>query len=310
MDSASIPAPSGFALVVAIAIGCLPARASADAFWTTWGDGKAELGGYRLTQPRYGAARTGSAVLIFVTEDFSDSLRVKADPGKHPASDVFPVMKLNLVRRFQTGIYDYSVLSSTFVRIDATSGEEAFGLVKASLSVQEWCGHVYQQWLRRGVHLIGVSHSYFDGEADTSPVLVIPYGAVFEDAIPILVRGLRGAWLTPGEQREVPFLASGVSARFTHKPQAFSRARISRGKQPERFEPTGRKLDVDVYTVEEIGGATTRYFVEPAGAQRLLGWTRSDGEKATLIDTARLPYWELNHEGEEAALAKLGLRPR
>ena len=64
--------------------------AAADDFWAHWGDGKAELNGYRLTQPRYGAKRAGTAVLIFVTEDFSDSLRVKADPGKHPKSRRVP----------------------------------------------------------------------------------------------------------------------------------------------------------------------------------------------------------------------------
>ncbi len=58
------------------------AAADADEFWSHWGDGKAELDGYALTQPRYGELREGTAVLIFVTEDFSDSLtRVKADPG-------------------------------------------------------------------------------------------------------------------------------------------------------------------------------------------------------------------------------------
>jgi len=81
---------------------------SSNAFWAHWGDGRAEMNGYRLVQPRYGAPRTGSAVYIFVTEDFSDSVRVKADPGRHPASDVYPVMKLNAVRHFQTGIYDYN----------------------------------------------------------------------------------------------------------------------------------------------------------------------------------------------------------
>ena len=90
---------------------------TAQDFWAHWGDGKAELNGYALKQPRYGAVRTGTAVLIFVTEDFSDSLRVKADPGKHPASDVYPVLKLNAVRDFQTGIYDYNVMTSTFLRV-------------------------------------------------------------------------------------------------------------------------------------------------------------------------------------------------
>ena len=167
--------------------------ARADDFWKFWGDGKAELDGYALTEPRYGQAREGTAVAIFVTEDFSDALRVKADPGKHDKADVMPVMKINLVRDFQTGIYDYNTMTSTFLRT-----ESAFSLAKTSFSSQEWCGHVYAQWLARGTHLVGTSHSYFDGEADAAPELELPAGGVVEDALPILVRGLRGDWLAPG----------------------------------------------------------------------------------------------------------------
>ena len=73
--------------------------------------------GYDLVFPRYGQPRHGVAVTIFVTETFSNTLRVKADPGKHPSSDRFPVMKLNLVEDFQTGIYDYNLMTSTFVAL-------------------------------------------------------------------------------------------------------------------------------------------------------------------------------------------------
>ncbi len=163
-------------------------------FWAHWGDGKAELAGYRLNQPRYGATRTGSAVLIFVTEDFSDALRVKADPGKHPASDVYPVMKLNVVRHFQTGIYDYNVLTSIFARV-----AHGWPLAKISFSSQEWCGHVYHQILPRVGRVEGLFHSYFDGEADGKDDLPLPEGGVFEEALPILLRGWNGEYLKAGE---------------------------------------------------------------------------------------------------------------
>src|SRR5215471_360645 len=67
-----------------------------DAFWKHWGDGRAEMSGYDLVFPRYGQPRKGVAVAIFVTETFSNSLRVKSDPGRHPKADEYPVMKLNL----------------------------------------------------------------------------------------------------------------------------------------------------------------------------------------------------------------------
>ena len=119
---------------------CFATTARPQDFWKHWGDGLAELNGYRLVQPRYGAARTGTAVLVFVTEDFSDSLRVKADPGRHPRSDVYPVMKLNAIREFQTGIYDYDVMTSVFLRVSP-----GWPLAKLSFSSQEWCGHVWHQ---------------------------------------------------------------------------------------------------------------------------------------------------------------------
>ena len=64
------------------------APAPAQDFWAHWGDGRAELNGYRLVQPRYGAKRTGTAVLVFVTEDMSDALRVKADPGQRRPTSI------------------------------------------------------------------------------------------------------------------------------------------------------------------------------------------------------------------------------
>ena len=123
---------------------CSPPPLRADDFWAHWGDGKAELNGYRLTQPRYGAPRAGTAILIYVTEDMSDSLRVKADPGKHPKSDVYPVLKLNAIRDFQTGIYDYNVMTSIFARV-----APGWPVAKLSFSSQEWCGHVWHQLLPR-----------------------------------------------------------------------------------------------------------------------------------------------------------------
>src|SRR3954453_7048479 len=86
-------------------------------FWAVWGDGQAELNAYDLTFPRYNQARKGVAIAIFVTELFSNTLRVKADPGRHGPGDEFPVMKLNLVKDYQTGIYDYNDMLSAFVSL-------------------------------------------------------------------------------------------------------------------------------------------------------------------------------------------------
>jgi hypothetical protein len=287
----------------------LPATAHADDFWQHWGDGKAELDGYALVQPRYGERRDGTAVLIFVTEDFSDAARVKADPGRHPASDVYPVLKLNAQREFQTGIYHYNTLTSTFVRTEFSS-DTYFPLVKVSFSAQEWCGHVYQQWLARGARLQGTLHSYFDGEADAAPELPLPAGGVLEDQLPILVRGLRGDWLKPGETRTLPFLPSSMRTRFAHRPAAWGEAVVSRAAAASSEKTALGVLPAFTWTVAERGGETLTFVVEEAAPHRLLAWRSSSGEAATLLGSTRVSYWRLNHNGDEANLKLLGLHPR
>jgi hypothetical protein len=292
-----------FALGLALLLP-FPSAAVADDFWQAWGDGKAELDGYALVQPRYGHPRAGTAVMIFVTEDFSDSLRVKADPGKHPASDVYPVLKLNVVRDFQTGIYDYNLMSSTFAR---TEPPGAWPLVKTSFSSQEWCGHVYAAWVPRGGRLESVSHSYFDGEADQTGGLPFPPGGVVEEMVPILVRGLRGPWLQPGEQKTVPFLPSLMRARLGHRPPAWGEATVRRAATATPVASVLGNVRAVEWTVEERGGDTTTFTVEEAAPHRIVAWKTASGESGRLLGSARLAYWKLNQPGGEESLKLLGL---
>src|SRR5258708_37826069 len=85
------------------------------AFWKIWSDGNAELSSYSLRYPRYGKPREGTAVAIFVTETFANSLRVKSDPGVRDKKDEFPVMKMNLAEEVQTGIYGYHMMLQSLV---------------------------------------------------------------------------------------------------------------------------------------------------------------------------------------------------
>jgi hypothetical protein len=238
-----------------------------------------------------------------VTEDFSDSLRVKADPGKQPASDVYPVMKLNAVREFQTGIYDYNVMTSSFLRVNP-----GWPVAKVSFSSQEWCGHVWHQVVPRGGKLLGLFHSYFDGEADGKDDLAFPKDGVLEDSLPILLRGWNGAYLKPGESRTVPFLPSLLWARLNHRPLAWTNARIERAAQTATIAvPAGRFL-VTAWKVEVEDGRTLGFEIEAEAPYRLIRQTGPDGEELSLKGSTRLAYWKLNAPGGERHLKELGLR--
>jgi len=258
-------------------------------FWKQWGDGQAELAAYDLTTPRYGVPRSGVAVTIFVSEMFSKSARVKADPGKHPASDETPVIKLNLVKDYSTGIYDYNEMWSVFVEV--ASGK----LLKTSFSRQEWCGHVYKQLLFDPGKVRATMHSYFDGEADQSVVLDSPDGLT-EDSILLWARGMAEPRLAAGETRSTPFLG-GLGGKGLPQVQL---ATLSRREQPGGLE---------VWTVR-AGNAVWSVTRETSGERRIVGWEFPGGEKAKLIASSRLKYWEMNSPAGVAALSKLGLKPR
>lgn len=280
----------------------LTLSASADDFWAHWGDGKAELNGYRLTQPRYGEKRAGTAVLIYVTEDFSDALRVKAEPGRHPGSDVYPVLKLNAVLDFQTGIYDYNVMTSVFARV-----ARGWPVAKISFSSQDWCGHVWHQLLPRGGVAQAVLHSYFDGEADGQDAMAVPADGVFGDSLPILLRGWGGAYARPGEARSVAYLPSLLARRLSHKPLAWGKATIRRVAEPRIEAVPAGKFEVVAWTVSEEGGPTTTYLFESEPPHRLVRWSTDQGEDALLLGSTRLPYWQLNGAGGEKHLKEMGL---
>ena len=279
-------------------------------FWRRWGDGKGELSGYDLIFPRYGELRKGVAITVFVTETFSNSLRVKSDPGNHPKTDEFPVMKLNLVEDFSTGIYDYNLLTSAFVALSPVNGRAAGSPTKVVFSSQEWCGGVWGQLLFDSGSARLTSHSYFDGEADQSRVLAVPSDALSGDALLLWARGFAAPVLSPGDRREVPFVRSIEAARLGHRPVETIHATLSREAGSARVTVPAGTFDVDRRTVEIAGGPTWKIAVESSEPHRVIQWETSDGEKASLLASDRLEYWKLHSEKDLPALGHLGLRPR
>jgi len=134
-----------------------PQKVISEEFKKYWYAGNAEITSYKLEQARYGEIRDGHAVLIYVTEPFLADEQVKADRNN---PDNIPVLKLNATKKYFTGIYPYSIMSSSFYPVH--DNQHA---VKVSASIQEWCGHVYSQLNNRGQFEI-TSYSYFESEGD------------------------------------------------------------------------------------------------------------------------------------------------
>ena len=298
-----------------------------DAFWKHWGDGRAELSGYELSYERYGERREGTAVAIFVTETLAETPRVKSENPDRPQSETFPVIKLNLVQDFPTGVYDYSLMTSAFVALAEHGGRPRGAATKVSFSAQEWCGHVYAQLVFDAQRVALDSHSYFDGEADERLELDASAGGVAEDALPIWARGLAAPRLEPGESREVPLLRSLEIARLGHVAVNWDRATLSRSAAHHTVEVPAGTFEVETVTVEVAAAAVPgryppgraderrvdrrwTFLVETAAPHRIVEWQRDDAVRARLLASERMPYWQMNGGDQTGALERLGLTAR
>lgn len=293
------------AMVMAFA----PCFAEAGDFWSRWGDGQAEMNGYDLVFPRYGEKRDGEAVLVFVTETFSRSKNVKADPGQIPKDDERPVLKLNFTRSFRTGVYDYHLMTSVFTSVDPENGRAAFAPVKIAFSGQEWCGMVYEERDLRGSNVAQSIQSYFLDESAAKRELTLPVDGVTEDELPILVRELSGERVAPGAEIAVPFLMSAERSRMTHKTAAWRTATLSKSEATESIATPAGKFNAFRWIVTPQDGPQMTFWVEAEGRRRLVKWAHADGETGLLRGSTRLPYWKLNRESDEKRRTEFGLAP-
>lgn len=265
-------------------------------FWAYWGDGRAELSSYKLTIPRYGELRSGYLVMVFVTEDISRKTRIKIESENIPQSDRVPVLKLNRVLKFTTGIYDYSVMTSVFSSVEPELGRSPLQPMKISFSAQEWCGHVFQMLLPEKNHVNFTLHSYFEREGDQQQEIALPKNAVFEDNLPIWIRELRGEVLAPGKRQTVKILPSLWSLRARHVEAAFVDGWIEK-QDGGAVEVLGKATPVWKWTWQ-VRGRTETWWVEKALPARIVRFASSDGTQGELLASIREPYWRL-HDNDD-----------
>ncbi len=286
-----------------IAMSSLPLRAQD--FWSWWGDGKGELSSYKVTVARYGELREGHAVLVFVTEDISRTTRIKVESEAIPQSDRVPVLKLNHVVKFKTGIYDYSLLTSTFSAVTSEFGRSPLQPLKISFSAQEWCGHVFQMLVPQREQVELTVHSYFQSEGEQKRNLALPANAAFEDNFLIWIRELQSEVLPAGQRRELQILPSAWVLRVAHQNVEFQSGWIMK-EEGEALKLAEGSAATWRWTWQ-VGARQEKYWVEKAYPHRILKWTSSDGGKGEIQKTLRLPYWSLHGNDDLHYRRELGL---
>lgn len=273
-------------------------------FYQHWGDGRAEISSYRVVQPRYGEDREGYGVLIFVTEDIHRDTYIKVE-SPTPAADRIYALKLNNVLKFNTGIYDYSVMTSVFSQVDPGDGGEAFQFLRATLTAQEWCGHVFEELILRADKLDGYLNSYFEAEGRQRYELDRLRRLAVEDHLLIRIRELRGPIMEQGEERRVPLMPSLWQFRLKHGPRALVQATLAKGNE-QQIEVGGRSV-LAVPWRWEVRQRQRLVWVEKAYPHRILAWEDNQGGRGELLNTMRQPYWNLKRLEDAAFRTRLGL---
>lgn len=263
-------------------------------FRNYWYSGKAEITSYSLQQARYGELRAGQAVLVFVTEPFEPTKQVKADrPDERSKS----VLKLNATRKFLTGIYPYSIMSSTFYPV--SDNQHAF---KVSNSVQEWCGQVYTQ-LNNQEQFTVKAYSYFESEGDQE--LQLPK-TTLENELWAKIR-IDPQGLPQGDFAALPALEF---IRLKHLPfQAYqARGTLEEGENLSTYTMHYPELD-----------RTLRIQFQTAFPYEIENWEEvyPDGyglgaqkltTRAERINRINSPYWSQNSNSDLYLRDSLGLR--
>lgn len=264
-------------------------------FGKYWYQGKAELTRYKLDQARYGEMHPGEAVLIFVTEPFLPDKQVKLERGD-PSKGI-SVLKLNFVRKFFTGIYPYSLMTSTFTPVDFARTRT----LKVASESQEWCGQTFTQLNLRNGRYAGLLRSYFEDEGDRE------FGfapAWLEDELWTRIR-LAPATLPVGTVEIVPGLQY---TRLWHK-----------DVRPEKAEATLRsERNENVYTLDYA--AIPRKLVirfEREFPYKIVSWEETqpgafDGSpvlttKAVATGSLYLDYWRRHGNADAHFRKELGL---
>ncbi|NNE18964.1 MAG: septum formation inhibitor Maf [Myxococcales bacterium] len=260
-----------------------------------WYQGRAELTRYALRQARYGDQHDGEAVLVFVTEDFLPGPQVKQEHGESP--DAISVLKLNAYRRFYTGIYPYTLMTSSFTPALEPRGPT----LKLSSTIQEWCGHVYSQINRRDDGLHAVSHSYFQDDADQKTTLP---AARLEDGIWAQIR-IDPSAIPIGKQALVPALDY---IRMRHKGLRAYPAEVTR-KSDLKTDLVDHPVSAVEVKYPALGRDLIIYY-EPKFPHVIQAWEENVGPQRTTAVRSRAivdDYWKHNGASDGWYRDALGL---
>ena len=268
-----------------------------------WSQGKAEVNVYNVSQNRYQENHSGQLVSVFVTEDFLTDKQVKNE--RYVNKNSTWILKNIQIKKFTTGVYDYSLFNSVFTPIDRTKFPKT---LKVSASSQEWCGTMYTQF-----NLISNSdykveqRSYFEIEGDRTSRIKSSY---LEDEVYTVLR-MNPLLLPTGTIQLIP-PANYIQLKHL---QVQKYNAIASVLPYDKNEISGSNLMQYKIVYPQLK-RSIRIVYENKSPYKIMGWFEKfpssfDGKLRTtsvILKTQKmLPYWRQNSLKDEHLRKELGL---
>ncbi len=267
-----------------------------------WTQGLAEINVYSLSQNRYKENHEGQLISIFVREDFLFKKQVKNE--RYTNQNTTPILKNIQLRKFPTGIYDYSMFTSTFTPIDRVQFPKT---LKVSSSSQEWCGNVFLQFNYKDNAYDTELRSYFENEGDSN---VIIKEGILEDELFNLIR-LDPNLLPRGDFELIP------SANYIQMKHAKLTNVAAKGALKAYVGEDFSGTDLQEYTVSIPSLKRTLIIVfEDRAPNKIVGWLdaypsafdkKIRTTKVRLKQQKMLDYWNKNSLNDVKLRKDLGI---
>ncbi len=253
-----------------------------------WDEGLAEVCLYDGQIIKYGILRDSTLELISVREHFDPEKLVKtSSPTK---KTVIPIMKINIVKRTRTGIYEYVQMASVFINRD--SGR----LEKLSCVSSEWCGNSFALFENRPPAAGLILSNYMDDMGTSQIPNPIGDGNIFYDQlVPYLRQHLHG--LEAGRQFPI------IKSLLTNKPAYLTDTATIESVRKTIIRAGGRRYRAYDIAVG-IGKRTERFTLADTPERTLLQWRSDASEYYRLRKVTFLDYWNRNRPGDEKLLKR------
>jgi hypothetical protein len=268
-----------------------------------WSQGKAEVNVYEVSQNRYQENHSGQLVSVFVTEDFLTDKQVKNE--RYINENSTWILKNIQLKKFTTGVYDYSLFNSVFTPINRNKFPKS---LKVSASSQEWCGTMYTQFNLILDTDYKVEHrSYFESEGDRVTRIKKSY---LEDEVFTVLR-MNPLLLPVGTVQLIP-PANYIQLKHL---RIKSYKAITSLIPYDKKEISGSNLMQYKIVYPELN-RSIRIVFENKAPYKIMGWFEKfpssfDGKPRTtsiILKTQKmLPYWRQNSLKDKYLREELGL---